>query len=400
MMQAFQPGVHPDAESLSAFAEQALPAAEREQILAHMSVCARCREVVFLAQTAVEDEVPQEAAAAPKVAIQPLPSWLGIWRWAWIPMGAMALLFGVAVLKYSYRPSSQVQIAIAPPEQAPAVNAPLAGAGGSATGGSGSLNAAAARSERRGAGPRDKEQIREKKAADQLATPRLGGAPGAEAAAPMNMAELTLPSESGATTFHGVVAAKSSSVGGPAAVQQERQQQDRSQKQMQTAQSSVSGYGVVQQATAGASANAPSVEAPMSPSADSANSVLRAAPPAFSANYETNKVAAKVAPLRKTGGLRLPSGFMALSTANLADRVVAIDMTGAMFLSEDDGQHWKAITRQWTGRAVLLRVRETKAEGGLDEAAVPPVFELTNDNLQTWVSTDGKTWAAMTLPPK
>ena len=36
--------LHPDADSLSAFAEEALGAAEREQILAHMTQCSRCRE--------------------------------------------------------------------------------------------------------------------------------------------------------------------------------------------------------------------------------------------------------------------------------------------------------------------------------------------------------------------
>ncbi len=51
-----QSGMHPDAESLTAFAEQLLPAAERDQILMHMATCRRCREVVFLAQHARRSE--------------------------------------------------------------------------------------------------------------------------------------------------------------------------------------------------------------------------------------------------------------------------------------------------------------------------------------------------------
>jgi hypothetical protein len=44
--------LHPDADSLNAFAEQALAVPEREQILAHLAGCSRCRQVIFLAQQA------------------------------------------------------------------------------------------------------------------------------------------------------------------------------------------------------------------------------------------------------------------------------------------------------------------------------------------------------------
>ena len=59
------PGRHPDAESLNAFLEQALPAPERAQILGHIASCSRCRQVVFLAQ--------QAAAEAPEVRVKPRP---------------------------------------------------------------------------------------------------------------------------------------------------------------------------------------------------------------------------------------------------------------------------------------------------------------------------------------
>src|SRR5215469_790237 len=41
-------GPHPDADLLSAFAENALPEAERKHVLAHLADCGGCREVVFL----------------------------------------------------------------------------------------------------------------------------------------------------------------------------------------------------------------------------------------------------------------------------------------------------------------------------------------------------------------
>jgi len=41
-------GPHPDADLLSAFAENALPEAERRHVLAHLADCGGCREVIFL----------------------------------------------------------------------------------------------------------------------------------------------------------------------------------------------------------------------------------------------------------------------------------------------------------------------------------------------------------------
>ncbi len=49
-----QHGFHPDAESLSAFAEQALGERERAEVLAHLAVCGRCRQVVALAREAAD----------------------------------------------------------------------------------------------------------------------------------------------------------------------------------------------------------------------------------------------------------------------------------------------------------------------------------------------------------
>ena len=42
-------GPHPDADSLSAFAERALSQSEQSQILAHLARCDDCRQVFYLA---------------------------------------------------------------------------------------------------------------------------------------------------------------------------------------------------------------------------------------------------------------------------------------------------------------------------------------------------------------
>jgi len=60
--QAF--GQHPDAEVLSAFAENALAAAEREAVVEHLSACANCRDILFLAAPPALEQ--QQVFAAPK----------------------------------------------------------------------------------------------------------------------------------------------------------------------------------------------------------------------------------------------------------------------------------------------------------------------------------------------
>jgi hypothetical protein len=84
-----QPGHHPDADQLSAFAEHALPAHEQQQTLAHLAACPDCRALVYLAQQAEPIESPQAQAVA---ARRP---WFTGWFFGWglaIPAAALACL--------------------------------------------------------------------------------------------------------------------------------------------------------------------------------------------------------------------------------------------------------------------------------------------------------------------
>lgn len=86
-------GLHPDADSLNAFLEGALPEHERAQCLAHLAECSQCREVVFLAQ-----EIAPAAAPVPAPVPVPVPFWR---RWlAPVPALATAAALGVAVVAW------------------------------------------------------------------------------------------------------------------------------------------------------------------------------------------------------------------------------------------------------------------------------------------------------------
>ena len=104
--------MHPDADLLTAFAEQALPIRERNSVLAHLSQCADCREVVLVAAPQVEG------------AVQEIPvrsSWLG---WPALRWGALAACAVVVVAAVSLRPKFEPRPA-ASKEAAPQVTAKL-----------------------------------------------------------------------------------------------------------------------------------------------------------------------------------------------------------------------------------------------------------------------------------
>lgn len=141
--------LHPDAELLNAFAEHELAVAERDEVLAHLAGCARCREVVFLAHDATVAHVPEfaepveefalaapMAAAAAPARAEAVPDrdvvdktripasasakesakegWLVRWRSvpriAWMGATAIAMTAVVAVVMIAHR-------RIAPPQQ-------------------------------------------------------------------------------------------------------------------------------------------------------------------------------------------------------------------------------------------------------------------------------------------
>ena len=84
MNNLLQPGHHPDADQLSAFAEHALPPHEQQQTLAHLATCADCRALVYLTQQANPVESPQ-----------PVPTrrpWFTRWNLALPAAAALACL--------------------------------------------------------------------------------------------------------------------------------------------------------------------------------------------------------------------------------------------------------------------------------------------------------------------
>jgi hypothetical protein len=378
--------MHPDADSLSAFAEELLPAGEREQILAHMSTCARCREVIFLAWQAAAEDLP---VPEPQRALR--PSWFGGWRWAWIPAAAFALLFGFAVVLHFNRKSSQQQEAANLAQTMQPAASPQIASG------------PAARHEQAA------ENAKSFSAATKLIAPEKRQSGSAESKESMHGYAVALgkaaptiaplPGISGGSV-HGDVAARASSspTGGPIVGNQLQQSALQPQDQLLTAQNSSrldANKPAATSETVSVSAQPQPQVAPAMPAP--ASTQLSYAP---TARRKLELSAAAVGQLKKTAAISLPNGAVPLSTAVADHRIVAIDTSGALFLSIDNGKNWQPIPTQWTGRAVLLRTVPDAIAGAAQQNAATTHFELVTDKLQTWISNDGKTWTAQIPPGK
>src|SRR5215471_18979351 len=99
-----RPESHPDADTLTAYMEQLLPAAERNQVLEHLAACSHCREVAALA---LPEPVANQVAAA--VA----PSAARRWGFLWSPRfriaASLATVAIVATILLEVRPKPQEQ---------------------------------------------------------------------------------------------------------------------------------------------------------------------------------------------------------------------------------------------------------------------------------------------------
>ena len=101
--------VHPDADTLTAYVEKSLSDTERQAVVAHLSVCGSCREVVVLSQP----EVP-ELATQTVLSPAPVSPWRRLLRPAFGLAASVAAMAIIAVMvlelpQKSTQPSASLQ---------------------------------------------------------------------------------------------------------------------------------------------------------------------------------------------------------------------------------------------------------------------------------------------------
>lgn len=91
---------HPDADLLTAFAEQSLAGSERDGVLQHLARCGDCREVIALALPATQDATLTQSESASGIGWFRLP----VLRWGFVAATVIAVA-SVAVVQYKeHRP--------------------------------------------------------------------------------------------------------------------------------------------------------------------------------------------------------------------------------------------------------------------------------------------------------
>jgi hypothetical protein len=363
--------LHPDAESLNAFAEQALAATEREQILAHLAGCSRCRQVIFLAQQAAADaQAPARVPAdRPKVRF-----WN--WRFAWVPAAALASALALVVTFYprhsapasemaKLAPQSEAAVPASPPQQrtsAEAAHKPVPAL---------TMKSAAGKAD--DAARRMTSQELAAPSAVHSAEPGTFGASAGVSRAflPSSVESAPQPETAQSQPEPAVAAWQQDQQRSSGALSASADASEASQKSLR-----------MEAYTAHASRQAASAGPRRSQQSQSA--------PSASFDIATQQQLAGSAAALKVNPPRLPSGLAAVSRATAQNLTLEIDRSGALFLSGDSGQHWEPVAQQWTGRAIEVRAKSVLSSS----PATHIIFELQNDAGSIWVSADGKTWTA------
>ena len=445
-------GAHPDENLLAAFAEHALTSREHENVLEHLSTCARCRDVVFLAQQAFLEEVERSEVAPPRPVVV---GWGRVW---WAAAGVLAvLLIAIPIAVYRHRdqrmPGVSEGVASSARLAAPTIAEP-----GPAGDSISALQIAPAKPAAKVAVKRASPAVVEGRGeiAGSVADRSGAAVPGAQvtvraasngaartavtnpqgqfdvAALPSGRYQVQVEAQGFQTLTHELTIQPSERASLDAKLEVGAASQSVTVSAANAAVADSLVAGAAGGNAAGAkienrdAANFPLSGRSVAPAPPPPPAAVAAAPAAVGPVASGNGAAPVATFTVKDGVVQrclgtecaaqiLPVGARAVSAAASAQTVVALDSDGNVYLSSDQGEHWTQAAAQWSGRAVGLRIAPpaqtenmTQAKGAfttraLHGAAVakraptPPVttFELTNDKGQVWVSSDeGKTWTA------
>jgi len=428
MNENLQPVPHLSPDQLSAFAENVLPEHERLAALMHLSNCADCRQVVFLAQQA--DPAVTFSALGPETPRRvwfSLPQIFGAATAALACSLILALIVhhnhdqslstqSVATAKLEQQPAVTPTSPTSTPNPSPPALQPANPAHISATATHASLTSPAA------SVPKPMPQ-------PLLAPPRSLGAMGtgmpsgytAEGtqqdktsyganSAPSANTYAALPPKAPA----GVTGAMPAPAPPPPPPMLPPSQESR-MRQAATAKSKKD-FSAAETVTV--TAAAPSMDATTEVAADSISTTSVQQLPL--SGRAVQNYAALTPGIVSTS--KLPSKKPAAALLSSGTRTLALDTAGNLFLSFDRGTHWTVVTPQWPGKVVAISLARAPARlylqqptqnqsqtqsgnsingnatnGSLPQQQAPTPtagFDLTTATGAVWHSNDGLTWHA------
>jgi hypothetical protein len=418
MSELLHPGYHPDADQLSAFAEHALPEHERLFTLAHLADCSDCRQIVFLAQQAMQDEHP-----APHATPSRTP-WFK--RWNLLSPAAAALTCGLLIMAFLHgrQPANPLQesaLASKPPAPVPPPQTPLPQPAVVARVPSPKplpTKALPSASLKPAPPPATIGTVSSVKGELLPSAPALRNLP----LQGHNTFTLAQPPtgaiRAGSASAHEAIGGAASQ-GYPAPLQQASSQTGSpvtarptqpatlpSQNQMPSQKAAAPPLPAVSQSNQSfiPQSTNQTVEVTNASPAIQTESAILTAGALDSAAASAQVIASPSLPSKRLAASRISNGFQTL----------AVDSAGDLFLSKDSGVHWQHIAQQWTGRAIKVTLTSPTAAKQLDTSKAAPGgaassatnfgsvsaassarkagFELTTDTGTTWFSPDGLIW--------
>lgn len=413
---------HPDENLLAALAENTLMPRERQEILDHLATCRHCRDAVFLAQEAASGaaayQSPELKTSAGSGFRARLSAWKPVWALAVIALASVVASPWLLTHKRQRPPSAAIQLAAKQPEpQEPAVsaNTPVESPQAFASAGRTEEGKSLQKSTR--------ENSQMHSTQSEVSAKKVGPERAYNKQRSFSKGELE-PRGSLSAQFEQGPAASAGAVGGSAG-------------------------GVVNGLVSAAPAmDGPAIQTGAVPSAANApkpapqsmgviGGLRAASQPAptpslqyFSRNPADRKIAGPLqANFRITTGVvercrgtdcverPLPAGRQAISVASSGRTAMALDSDGELFVSNNEGDNWTTVDKQWTGKAQSIGLTgvdsmptlKTSGESARDKAQsmndrvsssieteqeqTAPVFALINDLGETWISVDrGATW--------
>jgi hypothetical protein len=376
MSEHAQPGMHPDVEVLSAFAEGALVEHERLTCLDHLAECAQCREIVYLTQAAEAAEA--EPAKEPKP--DPAPFWK---RWLTpVPILSTAavaalLVASVALYRHQTPPAPQPELMAkveAPPPAIPAA------------------------SEEKAA-PREPEPVPRK--VPPMSRP-VAPPPPLPQAAPRSAA----PATSATAPLSGVAGTVTDAAGAAVANAQVNLTESAGANSFTSATNSSGQYvvGGVPPGQYEVSVNSPGFQRTQNEIQLQPAQVARADSVLAIGNV-SESVAVKTGPASGGGGggrgggrggpggragavLAAPAALKTgLPSAANGEIMLRADTSGALFRSTNAGKSWDTVKGQWQGKVVrLMTPPDTPGAGDA-------TFQLNTDAGEVWLSRDGNRWS-------
>jgi hypothetical protein len=358
MSELLQSGHHPDADQLNAFVEHTLPPHEQQQTLAHLAICADCRSIVSLSLPPVDESPTLQPELVRK-------RWFSGWNLAWPVAAALAALVVILYVRNaaSTRSSTaRTQMAISQPHvslpvpEASTIPAPTSPPLSSEQRQSSSRPRAAIGAAK-APNPQKTDDVTDTQSITTLPMQNRNSGGIAQHRPGLSLGDTNSP-------LHGSIgdAAKRSSMSAgmapantPAGSALDRLQQNTS---------GTAAVNLGNQPSAASPAPAPpltfreadakAASPPVAPSAapiDTASQTVAVtnAAPIVPLSSVSNDMVPSIPEQRL-----LPSNLPVLSVASTVHRTLAIDTQNALFLSDDDGKHWKAIPSQWQGHAIKV----------------------------------------------